>query len=234
MSEAMSLETLAASVMGSHLVTPLTKTRFRIYGPDRGYTDIDALAAAPLAKKLAIAECKAQSGPRVVYEIGDYDGLLNGGYTWSLLESARALFSAKNRWTSPYLQFGPDDAPWSGLEELELWLYANIIVDRDAADAVDARLTAEILAEGIPGLPAGVTVTARARSTLDLVLEGFSTVERWVIDAAWGARSGDPVLDALRELIRYKHAIVSDGGHGASARGRAQYRQAIKQALLDE
>lgn len=235
MSEAMGLETLAANVLGSRLNTPLTKTRTRLYGRERGYSDLDALAAAPSVGRLAIGECKAQNGARQVYWLRSDRPLLGQKYTWDLVKGARNLFRERNRWASPYLQFGCEGAEWSQLHDLELWLFANVFIDTGEADALDKRLTEEIQATAIQGLPEHVVVTAHVRSTLDLVLMGFETMQRWVTVDHWGARSGDPVLDALRELVRYKHASVSGGGSGTEPRQRvmSHYAAAISRVLLE-
>jgi len=234
MSEAMALEVLAANVMGSRLNTAFTQTRVRLYGPEKGYTDLDAVAAAPVQKTLAITECKARGPARAVYKLHDYDGLSNAGYCKSLKESAQALFRPSNSWLSKSLQLGSDEAPWSGVERLELWLFANVYVDPEDQDSMNARLAAEIRKDLGDAIPARIAVHARVVSTLDLVLESFSVVERWVTDFDWGVRSGDPVFDAMRELVRYKHARVEQGGRGASPVVKAHFQRRVRQVLLGE
>ena len=112
--------------------------------------------------------------------------VLGDSYTNALLKSARNLFSADNTWWSPPLQMGPAAAPWSRLKTLELWLIANVHIDPADQAAVDARFTNEIRAAGISGLPQGVTVRAHIRSTLDVILEMYDQVEKWVNQYHWG------------------------------------------------
>lgn len=234
MSEAMSLEVLAANVMGSELNTAFTKTRVRLMGPTAGYTDLDAVAAAPMKKTLAVAECKAQGRANQVFQITDYDGLTRSGYCLSLRESAEALFRPSNRWLSPNLQFGATEEAWSGLEHLELWLFANVMVADDQVEAINTRLAREINDALGASRPEHVHISTRVVSTLDLVLSGFEVVERWTTEFDWGVRSGDPVLDALRELVRYKHGYVTGGGTIARESARNRFRDRVRAVLLDE
>lgn len=234
MSEAMALEVLAANVLGSRLNTAFTQTRVRLMGATSGYTDLDAIAAAPLRRTLAVAECKAQGGARQVYKLDDYAGLTQGGYCKALRESAEALFRDTNSWLSPNLQFGETANAWSELDHLELWLFANVLVDPAQVQTINDRLTQEVIEALGDSRPAHVQVTAHVRSTLDLVLEGFEVIQRWVTEFDWGVRSGDPVLDALRELVRYRHAVVSGGGRGAKDVAREYFDTRVRTVLLGD
>ena len=234
MSEAMALETLAANVLGSKLNTALVKTRVRLMGPTAGYTDLDAVAAAPMRRTLAVAECKAQGSALQVYELNDYAGLSKDGYFKALQESAAAVFRGTNTWLSPHLQFGEASDPWSGLDRLELWLFANIYAEKAVLDAIGGRLAAEIGRSLGSDRPSHVQVVAHVVSTLDLVMDGFDIVERWVTEQGWGVRSGDPVLDALRELVRYKHAILTPGGRKGGAVVQNAFRERVRKSLLGE
>ncbi len=234
MSEAMALETLASKVLGAHLSTAFTCTRLRLLADKKGYTDLDALACAPLTGHLAVAECKAQ-GPAVkVYHIADAHGLTSGGYLSSLRGSGEALLLDKNSWASERLQLGPRERPWEKLRHLELWLCANVYIAPEAVAAVEERLSAELHAALAPRLPAGVKVSGRIRSTLDLILDAFTVQQRLVMEYRWGVRSGDPTLDILRELVRYRNARDHDGDTGSDAVVQQHFHQRITDVLLGD
>jgi len=41
--------------------------------------------------------------------------------------------------------------------------------------------------------------------SIDLLFKAVHRVREEVVENGWGKRYGDPLLDALRELIRYAH-----------------------------
>jgi len=54
------------------------------------------------------------------------------------------------------------------------------------------------------------------RASADLLLETVLNLRRKIVEEGWGKRFGDPLLDALRELIRYAHAQPREGGRVGS------------------
>lgn len=224
----MALESLSEKFLQARLQTTAAGSRFKLLTANNAYTDVDAFAAAPQAGTLALAECKAQGGATQVYALSSGYSLFPGTYTEATLNLARNVFAPRNRWASTWFNFGSEPDVWQGLRLVELWLVANVYVAVEDQDAVDARFTNEILQQGIPGLPEGVEVRAYVRSSLDIILALLQSLEHTIVVDGWGARTGDPQLDLLRELIRYKHPFVSDAGNGASAACRRESAAKIR------
>jgi hypothetical protein len=87
---------------------------------------------------------------------------------------------------------------------LEYHLVGNVwFPDQKTRSKCEARLTAAVKTK----LPRPLKSKARAIVTpsIDLLLTAIRSVRREVVEKAWGKRYGDPLLDALRELIRYTH-----------------------------
>lgn len=231
MSDSMAIENLAEAFLRTRATTVATGTRFKLLTAANSYSDLDAFASVPETGTLHLAECKAQGTATQVYAFSSDYPVLGPGYTEDTLRGALNLFAEKNRWASSYLQLGGAAEPWSRLQNLELWLVANVMVAPADRAAVDDRFTREIQAHGIPGLPAGVRVQAHVVSTLDVFLEVLKSVEASVVRDGWGGRAGDPQLDLMRELVRYKHAFVSGGGRGASAACTEYFRSAMRAFL---
>lgn len=238
MQEQMALEGLIVEWLGTRLNTALKQVRYRLFRPsNHSYSDLDAVASSPIKGTLAIAESKLQGPARAVYAVNSRSPILTGqlsGYAPSLKEGALAIFAKHNEWVSPDLQMGEHDRPWRKLRHLELWLVANVFYDPGDRDAVDARFTDELRTnpELVAALPQNVTLSAYIRSTIDVIIAAFEQVESTVVTETWGARFGHSQLDLLREIVRYKHAQVANGGMGRSAACIATFAQAVNHSFI--
>ena len=76
MSEEMAIESLAVEWLAARLNTETKHVRFKLYGPNRGYPDIDAIASNSDKGILAIAECKVQGPITVVFSYSADDSSL--------------------------------------------------------------------------------------------------------------------------------------------------------------
>jgi sugar lactone lactonase YvrE len=77
MSEEMAIESLAVEWLAARLNTETKHVRFKLYGPNRGYPDIDAIASNSDKGILAIAECKVQGPVTVVFSYSADDSILD-------------------------------------------------------------------------------------------------------------------------------------------------------------
>ncbi len=197
--EAMAIEALVATVW--ELDEYLTRARWAVPTDSGQYSDIDVVGVAGQAVRLA--ECKVR-GPAatvwVVPEGVDIEGWLGD---W-----ADSLVNVDRLWGAP-----PAWLPQGRDATIEFWYCANVwfpsVAVRRAADAQLTRLAAARAPRH------GDRVEARFYTTLDLVIMAVERVRSAV--EGRGRRFGDPILDVIRELVRYTSARASGGGRGASA-----------------
>ena len=225
MSEEMAIESLAVEWLAARLNTETKHTRFKLYAANRGYSDIDAMVSSSNEGILAIAECKVQGSATAVFPYSANNSILDDeSYCSSMLQKARTLFLTKNKWVSESFQMGPAKSAWNKLRTLEIWLIGNIFVAPDQQKEVDEKLTGEITSAGIKGLPPNVEVNAFIRSTIQIILEMYRIVEKWILEDSWGPRFGHAQLDLLREIVRYKNA-------SGAKHCRDHYRKEMKKIL---
>ena len=198
--EAMAAESLLASawIMDGYL----TKTRWPL-AVDNGYTDVDVIGVRGGCVRMG--ECKVRSGARRVYVVrGDDAARFTQDWlgAWAgTLENVARLWRAAPPWLP---------AP-GGCEALEFWFCANLwFPDEGLRESAERDLTASLRALCPHGLKG--KATARVVSTLDVLLHVVASIRKRVVDEEHGKRFGDPVLDALRELVRYAHPLPADGG----------------------
>lgn len=194
----------------------LTRIRWpiRVHG---GYSDIDVVGVNAAAV-VRLAECKVRGPARAVYVVdGDFVDWLED---WvKCLENVARLWDEKPGWLpSP-----------SQTSRVEMWYCGNIWFRTDAARRkAETRFTEVLRSEcphGLKGKAFGRIVT-----TGDLVVAAVSEVRKRIVDDAHGKRFGNPVLDAVRELIRYSNPRPRDGGrigHAISSQTRAAILEAL-------
>lgn len=225
MSEEMAIESLAVEWLAARLNTQTKRTRFKLYGANRGYSDIDAIASSSNKGILAMAECKVQGPATAVFPYSPENSILDDeSYCSSMLQKARTLFLSKNKWVSESFQMGPTKSAWNKLRILELWLIANIFIPANQQKQVDNKLTEEITSTGIKGLPQNVEIKVFMRSTIQIILDMYRIVEKWILVNRWGPRFGHAQLDLLREIARYKSARAKPC--------RDYYRKEMKKILI--
>lgn len=86
-----------------------------------------------------------------------------------------------------------------------------------------------------PGTPVGHRAKLRAEVTpsIDLLFRAVGRVRTEVVEQGWGKRYGDPLLDALRELVRYAHLQPSAGGRVGTTI-REEVRRNLVRAVFGE
>lgn len=214
--EAMAVESLVASVWRLDGFLAVVRHALRVPG---GYSDVDVLGVRADGA-VRIGECKVR-GPAQVVNV-ELDG-----HSWSStwddsLANLSRLWDQKPAWL-PALK---------DVSRVEFHLVGNAwFVNESARREAEARLTTAVRA----ALPHGLKGKARAvvRPTVELLLEATRRVREEVVDNGWGKRYGDPLLDALRELIRYAHPHPS-GARNVGATIREEVRSALLVAVFGQ
>ena len=186
--EAMALETLVASVWKLEGFLSVTRHPVRVTG---GYSDID-IVGIRADGSVRMAECKARGPARCV----NVEAVSHG---WSC-DWDDSLANVARVWNSP--------PPWLPLaaktKMLEFHLVGNVwFPSKDTRDRAETRLTQALRQH----VPRALRSRARARvfSSAELFTSAIRRVRTDIVDDKWGKRYGDPLLDALRELVRYAH-----------------------------
>ena len=121
---------------------------------------------------------------------------------------ADSLVNVDRLWGAP-----PPWLPHGRSATVEFWFCANFwFPSPDVRREADAQLTRLVAARAPRD---GGQVDAKFHTTLDLVIMAVERVRSAVKER--GRRFGDPILDVIRELVRYTSARASGGGRGASA-----------------
>lgn len=210
--EAMAIESMVASAW--KLEGYLVEVRHPVRVPN-GYSDID-VAGIRGGGEVRFGECKAR-GPalRVNVEPGRQwverweDSLRNIGTIWE--EESRP------KWL-------PDIAD---VQTVEYQLVGNVwfMNDKDRESA-NEKLTAavkEVLPPQLRRNARGVVLPS-----IEVLANIMRQMRAEIVDDGWGRRYGDPLLDGVRELIRYLNAKPAGAGRVAS-----QVRADVLQMLLE-
>ncbi|MFO0967840.1 MAG: hypothetical protein U0793_19940 [Gemmataceae bacterium] len=214
--EAMALESLVGSVWRLDGFLSVTRVPLRVEG---GYSDVDVVGVRGDGA-VRIAECKARGPARQVFVEAERPQWS----TWwdDSFANVPRLWEQRPDWLpSP-----------SQVTSVEYHLVGNVwFTNPKVRSESEARLVTAISAI----LPAALKGKLRAIVTpsIDLVFEAIRRVREEVVDKAWGKRYGDPLLDALRELIRYAHPRPSGGGKVA-ATIREKACQDLFRAVFDQ
>jgi hypothetical protein len=213
--EAMALESLVASAW--KLDGFLSVVRHPIRVPS-GYSDIDVIGIRADGQ-IRLAECKVRGPARRV-------NVESPSKAWTALWDD-ALLNAGRIWKTP--------PPWlaapTDVSRLEFHLVGNVwFRSQSEREHAEARLTSELRRQ----LPAGLRENAVARvfSSVELLMRAIRQVRAEVVEKRWGRRYGDPLLDALRELVRYAHPLPT-GAHGVKSAIQATVREDLISALFD-
>jgi hypothetical protein len=208
----MALESLVASVWRLEGFLSVVRHPLKVPG---GFTDVDVLAVC--GGIVRVAECKATGPARCVYA----DGAEWASWWWD-----RSSAHLARLWEQ-----GP---PWlprvSQVTGVEYYLVGNVWfaapsvrqhVERDLADRVRAGLPKRLRGKG----------RAVVSPSVELLFNAVRRVRAEIVEQGWGKRYGDPLLDALRELIRYTHP---QGAGQIAKRIRDETRQKLLAAVLGE
>jgi len=181
----------------------LTTTRWPVRCPDRGYSDVDVVGSCA-GGHVRLAECKVRYAAQAVLVV-DADTAIEFETwmgTWrNCLDNVPRLVESAPAWLPARRD----------LSDLQFWFCANIwFADSTAHATAEAELT-RMLRDKCPWGTKGKTV-ARIVSTREVLLEVIKRVRGDVVDDKWGRRYGDPLLDAVRELVRYSCPKALGGG----------------------
>lgn len=220
--EAMALESLVASVwrLEGFLAVARYPVRVRAtsaHPKGRGYSDIDVVGVRGDGA-VRVAECKARGPARLV----NVDDGARGWSSWwdESLENLHRIWLDPPRWLPSV----------SDVTSVEFHLVGNVwFASHDARALAERRL----LQAARKKLPRALRRKARAfvKPSVELLLGAIETVREDVVDRQRGKRYGDPLLDALRELVRYAHPRPAAGGRAGLAIS-GELRQAFEKALF--
>jgi hypothetical protein len=167
-----------------------------------------------------IAECKARGFARQVFV--ETEGPQWTSWWDDSLANIPRLWEQRPAWLPPMPQ----------VTAVEYHLVGNVwFASAQTRFDSQTRLAAAIE----PALPAELKGKLRAVVTpsIELLLRAIEEVRVEVVEKAWGKRYGDPLLDALRELIRYAHPQPSGGGR-VGATIREEVRRDLLRAVFGE
>ena len=188
--ETMAIESLLAALW--ELDGYITKTRIP-YRVSRGYSDIDVIGLS--GNGIRISECKARFDSKTVMVVSDktkdlYDDWLRDWGTFAL--------RLEDFWKTGY-EWLPNIKE---VQTLELWFCANIHFQHPD---IGNKANNDFMEAIYDSLPLGLktkTVT-RVVSTFEVVMRIFEKMEEDIGEYGWHRRYGDPILDTLREILRY-------------------------------
>lgn len=197
--EAMAAESLVASVW--ELDGFLTKVRWPVRIPENGQcSDIDVIGINATGT-VRLAECKVPFGRHHVQVV---DGELAENF--GLQEPCNWLGRANNierLWIDP-----PAWLPSiREVELLEFWICANIwFADEGSRRRASASVRRYVRSVCPRGLRSRVSV--HVKSTCDVLLDVITKVRQ---REGHGRRFGQPILDSIRELVRYANPDANGG-----------------------
>jgi len=199
--EAMAAESLIASAW--ELDGYLAKARWTV-PVTGGYSDIDVVGVNA-SRHVRLAECKVRGTPRDVWVVadnyGDFESWLG---TWaSFLHNIPRLWEDRPDWLPE-----AEDT-----KRLEVWFCGNLWF---ANEALRTRAQGELTALVRRVAPSSIpdkAIQSHITSTRDVFLSLVRTVRKRIIDERHGKRFGNPVLDSVRELIRFMNPTPHNGGH---------------------
>ncbi len=195
----MALESLVSSVWRLDGFLSVTRFPLRVRG---GYSDIDAIGVRGDGV-VRFGECKARGGARQVFVETDAPQWT----TWwdDSFANIPLLWEQRPAWLTPASQ----------VTRLEYHLVGNIwLANAKTRSESEARLAAAI--DAVLPLDLKGKLRAIVTPSMDLLFQAVGRVREEVVDKGWGKRYGDPLLDALRELIRYAYPQPSGGGRVGS------------------
>lgn len=188
--ETMAIESLLAALW--ELDGYITKTRIP-YKVSRGYSDIDVIGLSGNA--IRIGECKARFDSKTVMVVSDetkdfYDDWLREWGTFAL--------RLEDFWKTGY-EWLPNREE---VQSLDLWFCANIHFQHPDIGNKAANDFLEAIYDGVPhGLK--TKTETRVVSTYEVVMRIFEKMEEDIGEYDWHRRYGNPILDTLREMLRY-------------------------------
>lgn len=183
----MGLESLVSAVWRLEGFLTAVRHPVRVKG---GYSDIDVVGIRE--RTLRVAECKAR-GPALRVNVERNRGGWSRRWDASLANLALLLEGEQRpKWLQP-----------SGrIVSLEYHLIGNVwFANPDDRIRAEARLRAAVQ-KCVPRSIRG-RCGVRVCSSAELIIDAIKHLRRLVVEDDWGKRTGDPVLDVLRELVRY-------------------------------
>lgn len=218
--EAMAAESLVASAW--ELDGFLTKLRWPVRIAESGQcSDIDVVGINA-SGVVRLAECKVPWGPRHIQVVS---GSLADNF--GLAEPCNWLATTANiarLWSDPpdWLPRVPD------VQRFEFWICANVwFPDEDSHRRANANVYRHVRAACPRGMRSRVSV--QIKSTRDILLDVIGRV-RTRVRGGHGRRFGHPILDAIRELVRYSNPKPGGGGQ-VGAKIAEETRMALLNAL---
>ncbi|MBE2252435.1 MAG: hypothetical protein IAE78_23080 [Myxococcus sp.] len=177
----------------------LTRVRWPIKVPS-GYSDVDVIGV-DAAGRVRFGECKVRGPARRVLVgetnfgdwLGDWAGFL--GNIKPLVGDQRPAWIPK-----------PEQ-----ISQLEIWFCGNVWFRSAGERAAAEDDLAELARKSCPK-ELRPRVQARIRSTSDLLFGLIRDVRRRVIDEEHGKRFGHPLVDSIRELVRFLNPKPTNGG----------------------
>lgn len=203
--EAMAAESLVACAW--ELDGFLTKIRWPVRSPHGQFSDIDVVGVNAEGS-VRFAECKVPWGPRAI-RVVDRSFAKNFGHE----EPCNWLDRADN-----IRRIWADSPPWlpnkRDVKSVEFWICANVWFSDEAAREAAKRSVYTSVRKKCPRELKDL-VTIEIRSTRDVLFQVVTGVRKSIHQDRHGRRFGHPILDAVRELLRYTHPAPSGGGRVA-------------------
>jgi hypothetical protein len=190
------------------------------------YSDIDVIGVNADGM-IRFAECKATNGPRTVYVVKD-TWAKNFVTDWLEKEWAGSLDNIGRIWEE-------DERPkWLPLlgevKDFSFWFCANLWFPNNGSRLAAEEDFTKFVKTKMPKKFKG-RVTGKIMSTLEVWIEVVKGVRKDIVKDEYGKRYGDPILDVVREIIRFSYPKAVDAGHGVSSQIAAETEKVLKEAL---
>ena len=208
-----------------------TRLRLPLQTTKGGWTDLDVVGFHPTDRVLRIGECKFRGPARTIWGIRPVTRKNVGEWVhWAMtLDHLRLPLHPRNHGRL----MGLFPARPRKIEVVILGNWWIPHAQQASAKAYVTDLVRKVYAR-VPAehRPPQMRITGELKSGIDVILELWETVAAETADGR-GRRFGDPLLDALREIVRHLEGRVSDGGRGATALARKDAHSRLS-AILGE
>ena len=213
--EAMALESLVASVWRLDGFLAVTRHPIRLKG---GWADVDVVGIRSDGV-VRVAECKARGPARRVYV---------GSKNFKWVQMGQHLSNLSRLWDQrpPWLPIQSD------VKSVEFHLVGNIWFENPKAKRTAENSLASAVSDALPH-------RLKSRSSLvikpsiELLFEALQKIRVQVVKEKIGKRYGDPLRDALRELVRYANPKPKKSRR-IEERIRLTVRADLLRAVFDE
>jgi hypothetical protein len=192
------------------------------------YSDVDVIGVRADGV-VRFAECKVTESPRTVYVVQGTDSI-NFVRKW-LKDWAGSMDNIDRIWKEDERpQWLP---PLKDVKDFSFWFCANLWFPNNVSRLAAEENFTKFVKSKMPKKFKG-RATGKIMSTLEVWVEVIKGVRKDIVEEEYGKRYGDPILDVVREIIRFSHPRAVDAGHGVSSQIVAETEKVLKKVLWEK